>query len=72
MSDDPEGSGSQVSPRDSEEMRNDLRRVVNNYGSVTVAETLGVLELLKVELCDRLKNSGPECDALPDRPKPDI
>ena len=61
-------------PATTEELRDDLRRVIDNYPTLTVAETLGVLELLKFEWCRRLEMCGhPDAQkhgdsAQPDRP----
>ena len=45
-----------------EELRDDINRVIANYPSMTIVETLGTLELLKAELIERLRTSGPEND----------
>lgn len=47
---------------DIEELRSDLERVIDNYPSLTVAETVGVLEIVKQGIWERLKASGPETD----------
>lgn len=49
----------------SEQLREEINKAITRYGEesdVTVAETLGVLELVKAELIDRLRTSGPEND----------
>jgi hypothetical protein len=63
MTDDPDkGEGSCTSRPDTEEMRDDMNRIITNYPSLTVCQTLGVLELLKAELIERLRTSGPKTD----------
>ncbi len=50
-------------PSASEQLRDEIRAVISRYGEesdVTVAETLGVLELMKAEVIERLRLSGPE------------
>ena len=55
-----------------EELRDDLRRVVDNYPSATIAEILGVLELLKFEFCRRLETcSHPDAEKKGNSAKPD-
>jgi hypothetical protein len=38
-----------------EEMREDLRRVMDAYGVLTAVEAVGVLELLKQEIFDQMR-----------------
>ena len=57
----------------SEDLRDDLRRVIRNYGSVTVCEILGVLELLKAETIDALKACDhPDAQKRDDTAAPDL
>lgn len=49
----------------SEQFRDEVNAVIRRYGAesdLTICETLGVLELLKAELIERLRTSGPEND----------
>ncbi len=63
MTDD--GSGSRSTRSDSEEMRDDINRIINNYPSMTVCQTLGVLCLIRAEVIERLRTSGPATDRKP-------
>lgn len=38
-----------------EEFRSDIERVIRNYPGLTVAETIGVLELIKQQVFDQLR-----------------
>lgn len=49
-------------PAHTEEFRDDINRIITNYPQMTVCETLGALELIKAELVERLRTSGPETD----------
>lgn len=41
-----------------EDMRDDLRRVIDSYSGMSISQTIGILEMMKQELWDRLR----ECD----------
>ena len=45
-------------PHGTEELRQDLHAVIARYPKLTVAETLGTLELVKLDLIERLRRSG--------------
>ena len=50
---------------DTEQLRHELRRTIDRYAAesdITICEVLGILELIKAELIDRLKKMN-----LPDR-----
>lgn len=54
--------GNQGRCSDAEDLRDDLNRVITNYPSLTVVETIGMLELVKAEWVERLRTSGPATD----------
>lgn len=41
----------------SEDMRDDIRRVIDSYGGMTFSQIIGILEMIKQEMFDRLRNS---------------
>lgn len=41
-----------------EELRDDLHRIITNYGSLTFVETVGVLRLVEMDLAEQLR----DCD----------
>lgn len=55
---------------ETEELRGDIERVIDNYPRLTVCETVGVLELVKLGIVERLRTS--DGNERTDKPKPDL
>ena len=56
-----------------EELRDDLHRVVTNYPNLTVVQIVGILELVKADLFESLRIcSHPDAQKQGDSATPDI
>jgi len=49
-------------PEDPEAMRDQIHAVLARFPKATFVETIGTLELVKMDMAEMLKNSGPETD----------
>lgn len=44
-------------PSPTEELRDDIRRIVSNYPSLTIAQVVGVLEIAKLDVIEAMRQA---------------
>ena len=54
---DETGSGEQIPKRETEDLREDIRCLIQAYPRMTIAELIGTLELVKQDTIERLRKS---------------